>query len=224
MAETQAIRRGVSSGPRSEDELDEATGKIAGLVEESIPKSEEGQIKQSLKAQLGAELWGHLEPRTRKFLVTAEYLYRTGVGKDIDFGPTAVAFTKPLETELRLKFCLHLARYAQAQHLDKQKLKAGETKLKWEDLAEHGVALGPIENLLRYMNLPENSAVVGYLGTLPLRTANYVKNELPDVIKELRENGRNGGAHIDPVDQEVVDRLRSIVLDKDAHLRYWVEM
>jgi hypothetical protein len=223
MAEIQAIRSQISSENYDEDELDEATDRIAGSLERQVPRIDKTLVEQELKVQLGRQLWKELELNSQEFLIAAEYSYRMFTGKDIDCGPTAVAFAKPLESELRSKFCRRLAQYARSQHLDGQKLKAGTTTVNWDRLAKGQVMLGTIEYLLRATHLPENLAVDRYIDTLPSDTAHYARDRLPDILQAFRL-GRNGGAHIDLVDESVVEQLRSTVLDADTHLRHWTQM
>jgi hypothetical protein len=51
----------------------------------------------------------------------------------------------------------------------------------------------------------------------------FAQGVLPNVIREFREDGRNLGAHIEPVGLKVVDRLRAIALDP-GHVSDWVAL
>ncbi|GAK61225.1 adenine-specific DNA methylase [Candidatus Vecturithrix granuli] len=220
LSKIQTIRNQVSQGEIDQD----GTENIARLLKATVPSIETQRITDELKSQLGENLWNKLESQTQKFLVSAEYNYQLFKGKDLDFGLTAVAFTKPLESELRLKFCRHLAQYIDSNALNSQSLKAGNFFVNTGKLNKGELELGKIEHLLRSICLIENNALAHYVKSLPIKTANYVKNILPDIIKKFRENGRNAGAHIELVNQEVVDSLRSIVLDRETHLQHWIRM
>jgi putative DNA methylase len=225
MADVQSIRSQIASGRFSEEEVADLNKQLVTSLRSAISIRAKDKVEAALRSMLGADVWDSLEDSSREFVVAAETLYRYSDGKDLDFGPIAVAFTKPLESELRRKFCRHLEEYAHSHGLRQTALKAGNQSIPWDRMKDGDVLLGQVEWLLRQISRPENKAVEQYIrGGLPTDIATYAEHELPDVIKEFREEGRNAGAHIGQVKQLEVEGLRSKVVGHSNHTRYWVSL
>jgi hypothetical protein len=153
------------------------------------------EYKRLLGKRLG-KTWGELGSETRQFLSSAEYLYDQNKGaKALDFAPAAVEYCKVVEREIGERLSRSLS-----QHLG----------------LSRPLALGQIAYLLQGSQPKQYRKVQQFISShYPQEVQDFILQELPNTLKRITKEYRNGAAHNELLSQAKIEEFRTILLGSE---------
>jgi hypothetical protein len=188
------------------------------LVVRSLARVEDRieEYRNELSAQLG-DLWHQLGDDSRRFLSSAEYLYRDSRGtKTLDFAPMAVEYCKVVETELWRRLYRPLLKHLKQTGRHKVTLRCGQREVDVHtDREEKTLTLGQLAYLFETSReAAPNPEVHGFLKRFPPQVQQFVFYELPGTLRKISNEYRNGSAHTETLTQAKVEEFRSLLLGR----------
>jgi len=222
----------ISSIKRQNISIDEKIDKLDRQILQKYEKKDYPEIESKLKQELS--FWDKLEPNSKRFMTTAEFLLKDMKEGEFDFSVINLEHAKIMETELNNKLILRLLEEPQEDrdkflNLDAKKNKKGEIitdnngkTIYWSPVSYlligkyNHLMLGQIskviEGILGYPNAPKNQFLVKFFEE-HMKSWDFVENDLYNFPTRMAEIYRNGSVHMECKEKTVAENCRKETIE-----------
>jgi len=230
------VLKEITSIKKQSISIDEKIDKLDRQILQKYEKKDYPETESKLKQELG--FWDQLEPNSKRFMTTAEFLLKDMEEGEFDFSVINLEYSKIMETELNNKLILKIFEESQEDReeflsLDAKKdEKTRETRknrdgkiLYWSKVSlllddkykkyKH-LTLGQINtvvvDILKYPNDPKNQFLMKFFEK-HIKNWDFVENELYSFPRKMAEIYRNGSVHMECKEKTVAENCRKETIE-----------